>query len=211
MNCCFAIVCFRKGSQDILLDKNMLFVRHSLDRPEKGTLELLPVKTANSERAVRLPDALVQELTEVQAAQNKAKEEPGSIYNDQDFVYAWGDGKPVDPDFLDKRFRELLNEKQLKKLRFHDLRHTHATMLLLEHVSIKVISERLGHSSTSITQDIYSHVLPEMQLEAANAMERLLTPAKPEPTKPTPPTETPANVINFAERAAAKKKEASCA
>jgi hypothetical protein len=78
-------------------------------------------------------------------------------------------------------------------------------------VSIKVISERLGHSSTNITQNVYSHVLPEMQLEAANAMERILTPAKPEPTQPTPPPVQPANVINFAERAAAKKKETSCA
>jgi integrase len=117
--------------KDILLDKSMLYVRHSLDRPKKGVLELQPVKTTSSERAVRLPEILVKELTEVKAAQIETKEEPGSIYTDQDFVYAWGDGKPVDPDFLDKRFRELLNEKQLKKLRFHDLRHTHATMLLL--------------------------------------------------------------------------------
>ena len=83
-------------------------------------------------------------------------------------------------------------------------------MLLLEHVSIKVISERLGHSSTNITQDIYSHVLPEMQMEAASAMERILTPAKPEPTQPTPPAATPGKVISFAERAA-KKKQTSCA
>ncbi|MHC1761797.1 MAG: tyrosine-type recombinase/integrase [Negativicutes bacterium] len=58
-------------------------------------------------------------------------------------------------------------------MRFHDLRHTHATMLL-EHVPVKTISERLGHSSTLITQDLYNHVLPEMQLEAANAMDRIL-------------------------------------
>ena len=196
--------------QDVLLDKEMLFVRHSLDRPEKGKLELLPVKTANSERAVRLPDALVQELRQVKAAQDIIKADPKALYQDKDFIYAWDDGSPVDPDFLDKRFRELLAEKQLKKLRFHDLRHTHATMLLLEHVSIKVISERLGHSSTNITQDIYSHVLPEMQLEAASAMERILTPAKPEPTQPTPPAATSGKVISFAERAA-KKKQTSCA
>ena len=60
------------------------------------------------------------------------------------------------------------------------------------------------------TQDIYSHVLPEMQLEAASAMERILTPAKPEPTQPTPPAATPGKVISFAERAA-KKKQTSCA
>lgn len=130
----------------------MLFVRHSLDRPEKGKLELLPVKTANSERAVRSPDALVQELRQAAAAQEKIKADPKALYQDKDFIYAWDDGSPVDPDFLDKRFRELLADKQLKKLRFHDLRHTHATMPLLEHVSIKVISERLGHSSTNITQ-----------------------------------------------------------
>ena len=195
--------------QDIILDQNMLFVRHSLDRPEKGKLELLPVKTDHSERAVRLPAMLTGVLKDVQAAQVRAKKAPDSLYKDQDFVYAWDDGGPVDPDFLDKQFRELLSEHQLKKLRFHDLRHTHATLLLLEHVSIKVISERLGHSSTNITQDIYSHVLPEMQLEAANAIDRILTPIKPEPPQPKPPV--PDNVINFAERMAARKKEVSCA
>lgn len=202
--------------QDIIMDQNMLFVRHSLDRPEKGKLELLPVKTDHSERAVRLPALLTEVLKEVQAAQALTKAAPDSLYKDQDFVYAWDDGGPVDPDFLDKQFRELLSEHQLKKLRFHDLRHTHATLLLLEHVSIKVISERLGHSSTNITQDIYSHVLPEMQLEAANAIDRVLAPITPDPPQPPQPTTPiPANVINFAERAAKReaqgKKEAPCA
>jgi len=194
--------------QDILLDRKMLFVRHSLDRPEKKVLKLLPVKTANSERTVRLPELVANTLNEVVLRQDADKQRLAKLYADQDFVFAWDNGNPVDPDYLDKKFRELLADNDLKRLRFHDLRHTHATLLLLEHVSVKVVSERLGHSSTNITQDIYSHVLPEMQKEAADAIDRVFaetTASEKEPVK------KPGTVINFAEWAEAKKKVPPCA
>lgn len=194
--------------RDIDAEQQLLFVRHSLDRPEKGKLELLPVKTDHSERAVRIPGVLLQPLKSVEQEQTAAKAAPDSEYKDQDFVFAWEDGSPVDPDFLDKKYRELLAEHQLKPVRFHDLRHTHATLLLLEHVAVKVVSERLGHSSVNITQDIYSHVLPEMQQEAAAAIDRIFAQAADAAQKKAA---RPQNVIDFAERAAAKKKAAPCA
>ena len=87
-------------------------------------------------------------------------------------------------------------------------RHTHANLLLLEHVAVKVVSERLGHSSVNITQDIYSHVLPEMQQEAAAAIDRVFAKAAEDEQKKAVRAK---NVIDFAERAAAKKKTAPCA
>lgn len=194
--------------QDINLEQKLMFIRHSLDRPEKGKLELLPVKTDQSERSVRIPEFLEQALKAALQEQALAKAAKDSPYKDQDFVFAWEDGSPIDPDWLDKKYRQLLAENSLKPIRFHDLRHTHATLLLLEHVAVKVVSERLGHSSIKITQDIYSHVLPEMQKEAADAIDRVFAQATEAEKKKVSKAK---NVIDFAERAAAKKKTAPCA
>ena len=193
--------------QDVELNQKLLFIRHSLDRPEKGKLTLLPVKTDNSERAVRIPEFLEQPLAATRQKQTQLMEAADSIYTDEDFVFAWDNGSPVDPDYLDKKFRRLLTDNGLRPIRFHDLRHTHATLLLMEHVAVKVVSERLGHSSINITQDIYSHVLPEMQKEAADAIDRVFAKAAAEQLQAVNDN----NVIDFAARAAARKKNIPCA
>ena len=188
--------------QDLILEKSLMFVRHSLDRPESGKLTLLPVKTARSERSVKMPQTLVATLRQVELKQKADKLRLGKLYADKDFVFAWDNGEPVDPDYLNRKFRGLLKESNLKPLRFHDLRHTHATLLLLEHVAVKVVSERLGHSSTNITQDIYSHVLPEMQQEAADAIDRVFE--QKVAVGETLPAST-GKIISLADRLAAKK------
>ena len=177
--------------EDTDLDRGLLFVRNSLDW-EKGKLTLRPVKTANSERSVKLPLIALEALKKEKRRQAEDKLRAGGMYQDSGYVWTWDDGRPHDPDYLYHRFVKLIkrnneeieknetlsqDQKQQQKLpviRFHDLRHSHATALLLEGISVKVISERLGHSSTTITQDIYSHVLPQMQEQAADAMDKLL-------------------------------------
>lgn len=177
--------------RDIDLSKGLLFVRNSLDW-EQSKLTLRPVKTSTSERSVKLPLMASEALAKEKRHQAADKIRAGGLYVDQDFVWAWDDGRPHDPDYLYKTFQKLIKryneqidkdedltkdqklEKKLPIIRFHDLRHSHATALLLEGVSVKVISERLGHSSTKITQDIYSHVLPQMQEHAADVMDKLL-------------------------------------
>lgn len=181
--------------KDIMIDQKIMFIRNSLDRPESGKLTLLPVKTDNSERSVRLPEILLDELRSTENRQSANKAQLPETYHDQGFVFAWDNGDPFDPDYLDKAFRKFIQTKKLTAIRFHDLRHTHATLLLLEHVAVKVVSERLGHSSVNITQDIYSHVLPEMQKEAAAAIDRIFVEAA--ENKPKAPA--PGKVINFAD------------
>ena len=84
-------------------------------------------------------------------------------------------GTPVLSGNLDKRhFKKILKQAGLRKIRLYDLRHTMATMLLSKGVNPKIVSERLGHSSVALTLDIYSHVLPTMQLDATNHMEDLM-------------------------------------
>src|SRR5438093_1223768 len=84
-----------------------------------------------------------------------------------------GDGGPLNPDTLSSRWRLFLHHSGLPHVRFHDLRHAHATLMLLQGVHPKVVSERLGHASVGITLDLYSHVLPSMQQDAVRAIDEL--------------------------------------
>ncbi|MCH8051734.1 MAG: site-specific integrase, partial [Chloroflexi bacterium] len=95
-------------------------------------------------------------------------------WEDHDLIFCNAVGRHIQASNLLRRsFRPLLARAGLPIIRFHDLRHTAATLLLLEGVHVKVVSEMLGHSSVSLTLDVYSHVLPSMQSDAAAKMEAL--------------------------------------
>ncbi len=83
------------------------------------------------------------------------------------YVFAKPDGSPIHPDLISQTFERLLAKIDLPRIRLHDLRHTHATILLQQGVNPKVVSEHLGHASVSFTMDVYQHVLPGMQAQAA--------------------------------------------
>ena len=86
-------------------------------------------------------------------------------------------GRPIERGNLVRRsFQPILDRAGLPRIRFHDLRHTAATLLLSEGTHPKVVQERLGHSTIGVTLDVYSHVLPHMQREAAAKLDRLLGP-----------------------------------
>ncbi|HYF82633.1 MAG TPA: tyrosine-type recombinase/integrase [Clostridia bacterium] len=80
----------------------------------------------------------------------------------------YDDGHPFNPSTFSGLFGDILKRNKLPQIRFHDLRHTNATLMLKNNIPAKVASERLGHSTIGITLDLYSHVLKEMQEEAAN-------------------------------------------
>ena len=98
----------------------------------------------------------------------------GPAYDDQDLVFAWATGRPQDRAAVRRAFLKLTARAGFEGLRFHDLRHTAATLMLAAGVNPKVASERLGHATVAFTLDTYSHVLPDMQRQAAEAMDRLL-------------------------------------
>ena len=91
-----------------------------------------------------------------------------SGYQDHDLVVAHPDGTPFSPNAFTHAFGDLIAKTGLPRVRLHDLRHSHATHLLLEGVHVKVVSERLGHAQISLTLDIYAHVLPAMDADAAD-------------------------------------------
>ena len=97
----------------------------------------------------------------------------GVSLNADDFVFIRPDGSPINPNAITLAFQRILRKAGLKRIRIHDLRHTHATLMLKAGVHPKVVSERLGHASIGITLDIYSHVLPGLQEAAAEKFDSI--------------------------------------
>ncbi|MCC5911411.1 MAG: site-specific integrase [Clostridiaceae bacterium] len=145
--------------------ENMLYVEKALQRID-GELQLVAPKTQKSNRPVALFDSVVAALKNHKKQQRKNRKALGDDCIINDFVCTWEDGRIIDPDYISNAFNRLTKKLDIPKRRFHDLRHTHATLLLKEGVHPKVVSERLGHSQISITLDIYSHVIPSMQKDA---------------------------------------------
>ena len=132
-------------------------------------------KTRTSRRCIDLDRRTVEVLSQWRL--RRAKENPSLDQTDEDaYVFAKPDGAPTHPHLLSDAFNKLVRRSGLPRIRLHDLRHTHATLLLKAGVPIKVVSERLGHSTPGFTMATYQHVLPGMQAEAARAFAGLLEP-----------------------------------
>lgn len=157
--------------QDVDLKAGTLSVRRS-QSDVKGRLALEEPKTAKGRRQVTLPPETVEALVE----HRKRMLVEGHAGADR--VFSNVEGGPLRrPDFQRRSFKPMLKRAGLPNIRFHDLRHTSATLLLSQGVHPKVVQERLGHSQISVTLDVYSHVLPGMQRDAADKLGALLRPA----------------------------------
>ena len=137
-------------------------------------------KTRLSRRAVALSPATVAMLSTHRKAQLEARLLAGSAWHDLDLVFASAVGTPLEPGNIRRTWTRVLAAVGIGHVRWHDLRHAHATLMLASGVHPKVVSERLGHASVGITLDTYSHVLPGLQATAAEALDRLLQPTEAE-------------------------------
>lgn len=162
---------------DLDMEKGIVHVQQSLVRTKAGLVFQEP-KTERSRRSIPLPENAVRELKRWKAWQNGEKLALGEAYRDFNLVFCKETGEPLDPGEFSKYFSRLLEEAGLPHVRFHDLRHTHATQLLQLGVHVKVVQERLGHSTVTMTLDTYSHVLPGLQEDAAARLNSLLEPKK---------------------------------
>lgn len=140
----------------------------------QGSIESEP-KSNHGRRNILLTPLAVAALKGHRALQ--AEERIRAIaWEDNDLIFCNAVGRHIQASNLMRRsYRPLLEKSGLPRIRFHDLRHTAATLLLLQGVHVKVVSEMLGHSSVSLTLDVYSHVLPSMQSDAAAKMEALFS------------------------------------
>ncbi|MGV3136587.1 tyrosine-type recombinase/integrase [Brevibacillus agri] len=129
--------------------------------------ELQEPKTKSAQRSIALPEQTVAELKKHKRRIAQEKLLARSVYQDNDLVVCTSVGTKVLPRNLIRTYYRLLKKADVPKIRFHDLRHSHATLLLKKGVHPKIAQERLGHANIRITLDTYSHVLPNMQSEAA--------------------------------------------
>jgi integrase len=152
--------------RDVDLDAGRAFVVQQLAKGG-GAVNIGRLKGKRG-RAITLDSKTVQTLRELVAAQREAKDCLGEeAYQDHGLVFCHADGKPLHPDSVTKRFARLVRDSGLPVIKFHGLRHTHATVLLRALVHPKVVQERLGHSSIQVTLDVYSHAVPALQGDAA--------------------------------------------
>ena len=120
------------------------------------------------------PDALRDALEAEQAKQATEAARFGAGYNPYNLVCCLSDGTPITSGILQHHFQEVLRSCGLPSIRFHDLRHTNATLMLRHNVPAKIVSSMLGHSSIGITMGTYSHVMTDMQAGAVGVMDSLL-------------------------------------
>ena len=113
-------------------------------------------------------------MRDLQAKQADDKAFYGNTYIDTDYVLRWENGEPYLPDYISNQFSKLLEDNNMPHIRFHDLRHSFASALLAEGVSMKALQEILGHSDFSTTANIYSHVTDEAKTKALETMSQTL-------------------------------------
>lgn len=159
---------------DVDTERGTSQVRRALVRHKKAWTFEEP-KTARSRRTVHLPTSLLRKLTAHRRKQAADRLKAGAAWHAHDLVFCSEQGTPHSiPNLTYRYFRPILTKAELPRIRLYDLRHTHATLLLAENEHPKVVSERLGHASITLTLDTYSHVLPTMQVATTHKLESLL-------------------------------------
>lgn len=160
--------------KDVHLDRSKLAVVATLQ--QEGGLSIAETKTAKSRRAVPLPALAVSALRRRKSIQATERLAAGSGWQEQGLVFTSTVGSLIQPgNLLRRSFYPLLERAKVPQIRFHDLRHTAATLMLSEGIHPKVASELLGHSTVGITLDLYSHVTESVASDAARRMNHLLT------------------------------------
>ncbi|MGA8321286.1 MAG: site-specific integrase [Xanthobacteraceae bacterium] len=173
-----AVLCgLRRGEiaalrwRNINLDAAQLAVTESAEQTKAGVRYKKP--KSRKGRTVALSARVVNELRSHRVQQAEELLKLGVPLTDDAFVVAQADGSPLQPRTITHQWHQLLaNTKTLPRIRFHDLRHAHGTHMLSSGVHPKIASERLGHSKVGITMDLYSHVMPGMQEDAAARVDR---------------------------------------
>jgi integrase len=161
---------------DVNLDLGQIRIRYSLRRvktPNGSEFELASPKTKNSFRTVPLNGDMVVLLTQHREKQDEERRKAGKEWKEHGLVFCTDKGRPLDPVNATQTFQAALRYQGLPHYRMHDLRHAFATLLFQQKINVKEVSALLGHSSVSITYDIYTHVLPSTQAEAVTALQGL--------------------------------------
>ncbi len=153
--------------QDVDFIMSQIYVSRSLHVLKGGKVVFKSPKTAKGRRTVALPPSAILTLRDHHEKQTLERVMLGIPQTDDDLVFGHFDGKPLLPNTVTHAWIKLVRHTGLKPIRLHDARHTHASLMLKQGIHPKIVQERLGHSSVTITLDTYSHVAPGLQQAAA--------------------------------------------
>jgi len=154
------------------LNRRQIRIDKSLHRVTGQGQVLAETKTRRSRRTIVLPVMTAESLREHRGQQDKQRRAAAKGWQKSDFVFTTLSGRPFDPRNVQRMFRRVVRKARLPRMRFHDLRHLCASLLLAQHTDPRVIMETLGHSRISVTMDMYAHVMSTLKHDAADAMDR---------------------------------------
>lgn len=160
--------------RDVDLDAGRLSIVSTITTVNGRAVES-STKTNKSRRRIALDGGTVAVLRAHQERQSAERQHAGKLWSDSGLVFTREDGTALHPDRFTHLFTRLIRKAGLSPIRLHDLRHTYATLALEAGVHPKIVSERLGHATTGITLDLYSHVTPSMDEQAAETIAGLFT------------------------------------
>ncbi|MBU0511331.1 MAG: site-specific integrase [Chloroflexi bacterium] len=162
--------------EDVDWERRTIQVKRQVRHFKGGGYTFTMPKSKSGKRTIILGKRAVEVLREHQNDQQRLIEAIGEEWVDLDIIFASNVGTPVTANNLRRAFRRLLKASELPKIRFHDLRHTAASLMLNHGIPVLIASGRLGHSKPSVTMDVYGHLIPSKQEEAAELMDSLLSP-----------------------------------
>ena len=168
-----AIIVSRTPSRPTLAVATWSQTGNALQRIE-GTYRLVEPKTNRSRRTLALPEIAAAAIWAHYNRQQDAKAQAGPTWEDWGLVFTTPRGTPLNRHVVTKEFQNLLEQVGLPRQRFHDLRHTCASLLLAQNVQARDVMEVLGHSQISLTMNTYSHVMPPALRNAATRMDDIL-------------------------------------
>ncbi|MFD3519914.1 tyrosine-type recombinase/integrase [Streptomyces sp. NPDC058653] len=170
--------------EDLDLDTGTAAIHRSLQRTRTGGLTILHTKTRTSERRIVLPTECVNSLKTHREQQEEARQTAGTSWSDNGLVFTTLTGGPLEPANLTRSFSRLLDGAGLRRIRFHDLRHSTATLLLEQGVDLVIIKELLGHAHIGVTAGVYAHVRLRLQRQAIDTLGNALRPTGNDPDDP---------------------------
>jgi integrase len=164
--------------QDVNMERGTLLVRRSVRARKGGGYEFMPPKTKAGKRTITLKPAVIEALKGHRARQAEERLFLGAAWQDNGLVFPSTIGTPQEVHNLSRTIlRRIVERASLPRIRFHDLRHTCATLMLSHGTDAKTVSDLLGHANIAITLGTYGHVLPNMRERAADIMDAILAPS----------------------------------
>lgn len=162
--------------KDLNFEKRSLVVQRQVLFPKGGGYVFSPPKSSSGTRTIILGYQAIQVLQQNFAFVRNLAEAAGEAWQDLDLVFPSNQGTPVTHSNLRREYYKVVSKSGLPKIRFHDLRHTAASLMLNNGIPVLIASRRLGHAKASITMDTYGHMIPSKQEEVAILMDELMSP-----------------------------------